>query len=88
MRLLPQAEGTEQVFGQAWNIAYVLRTANTRAGSIGSFRLTSDTGAQNRVVCLCAEGLERTGPTRFVTEKRDFVPQGALEILVAAPLEQ
>jgi Domain of unknown function (DUF4424) len=88
MKLLPQAEGTEQVFGQAWNIAYVLRTANTWAGPIGSFRLTIDKGAQNRVVSLCAEGLERAGPTRFVMEKRDFVPQGDLEILVVAPLEE
>lgn len=88
MKALPKVEETDQVFGQAWNIAYVLRTANTWAGPIGSFRLTIDKGATDRVVSLCAEGIEKTGPTTFVLERRDFTPDRDLDILVVAPMEQ
>ncbi len=87
MKALPKVEETDQVFGQAWNIAYILRTANSWAGPVGHFRLTVDKGAENRVVSLCASGLEKTGPTTFVLERDNFAPESDLDILVIAPME-
>ncbi|OIQ06434.1 MAG: hypothetical protein AUK60_07835 [Rhodobacteraceae bacterium CG2_30_10_405] len=74
--------------GMAWNIEYVLRTANSWAGPIGRFRLTLDKGGKGNVISLCADGIRKTGPTTFVMEKTDFTPSRDLEILVVAPLTQ
>ena len=72
-------------FGVAYNIAYVLRTANSWAGPIGKFTLTLDKGDPGNVISLCAEGVKKTGPTRFVIEKTDHTPTEDLEILVVQP---
>lgn len=85
--VLPKDPDFEQVYGTAWNIQYVLRTANSWAGPIGRFRLTLDKGAEDRVISLCAEGVKKTGPTTFVIEKTDFVPEGDLDILLVAPMQ-
>lgn len=71
--------------GIAHNLAYVLRTANSWAGPIGQFRLTLDKGAAENLISLCAEGVEKTGPTTFVVEKTDYTPDRDLEILIVAP---
>ena len=72
-------------YGISYHIAYVLRTANSWAGPIGRFRLTLDKGSEGNIVSLCAEGIRKTGPTTFVMERRDFVPDRDLEILLVAP---
>lgn len=77
--------GTGANYGTALNIAYVLRTANSWAGPIGHFRLTLDKGAPRNVISLCAEGVKKTGPTTFVIEKTDYVPDRDLEILIVRP---
>lgn len=82
----PEADGTVYSMGMSWNIAYVLRTANSWAGPIKRFKLTVDKGAPENIVSLCADGINKTGPTTFVMEKTDFVPDRDLEILVAAPM--
>lgn len=79
-------DGTVTSWGTSWNIAYVLRTANSWAGPIGKFRLTIDKGAPEHIVSLCADGIKKTGPTTFVMEKTNFTPERDLEILVAAPM--
>lgn len=80
-------EGEEQMtMGVATNIAYVLRTANSWAGPIGHFKLTIDKGAEENIISLCADGLVKTGPTSFVMEKTDFVPERDLEILLVKPM--
>lgn len=71
--------------GVAYNIAYVLRTANSWAGPIGDFRLTIDKGAAENILSLCAEGVEKTGPTTFEIRKTDFTPDRDLEILIVTP---
>lgn len=81
----PQA-GEEDAVGMAYYISYVLRTANSWAGPIGRFRLTLDKGAAENVISLCAEGVEKTGPTTFVVEKTDYSPERDLEILIVAPM--
>jgi len=73
-------------FGTAYETAYVLRTANSWAGPIGTFRLTLDKGKPENILSLCAEGVKKTGPTTFVIEKRDFTPDRDLNILVVQPL--
>ena len=82
----PEADGMVYSMGMSWNIAYVLRTANSWAGPIKRFKLTVDKGAPENVVSLCADGIKKTGPTTFVMEKTDFTPDRDLEILVAAPM--
>lgn len=74
------------VTGLAYNIAYVLRTANSWAGPIGRFRLTLDKGHPDNTLSLCAKGLTKTGPTRFTLEQRDFRPDADLEVLIVRPL--
>lgn len=73
--------------GVSYHIAYVLRTANSWAGPIGRFRLTLDKGDPANVISLCAEGVEKTGPTTFVIEKTDYTPDRDLEILIMQPAE-
>ncbi|MFZ1469715.1 MAG: DUF4424 family protein [Paracoccaceae bacterium] len=72
-------------FGTAYNIAYVLRTANSWAGPIGTFRLTLDKGAPGNVISLCADGVKKTGATTFAVEKTDYTPTRDLEVLVLVP---
>jgi hypothetical protein len=72
-------------FGTAYTLSYVLRTANSWAGPIGSFRLTLDKGDPGNVISLCAEGVTKTGPTTFVIEKTDYTPDRDLEILIVEP---
>lgn len=86
-RLQGGSSGDGYYTGMAWNIDYVLRTANSWAGPIGRFRLTLDKGSERNIISLCATGIEKTGPTTFVMEKRDFVPDRDLEILIVSPLE-
>jgi hypothetical protein len=83
----PPLDGVVYSMGMSWNIAYILRTANSWAGPIKRFTLTIDKGDPGNIVSLCADGIKKTGPTTFVMEKTDFVPDRDLHILVAAPLE-
>ena len=78
-------DGKAESFGYAVYTDYVLRTANSWAGPIGKFRLTLDKGDPGNVISLCIDGVTRTGPTTFVVEKTDFVPDRDLEILVVEP---
>jgi hypothetical protein len=83
----PPLDGEVYSMGLSWNIAYVLRTANSWAGPIGRFKLTIDKGDPGNIVSLCAEGIRKTGPTTFVMEKTDYVPDRDLHILIAAPMQ-
>lgn len=80
--------GETYYMGMAWNISYVLRTANSWAGPIGKFRLTLDKGAPGNVISLCADGVRKTGPTTFVVEKTNYSPEKDLEILVVKAMER
>lgn len=80
------AGGEVYRLGTSYETAYVLRTANSWAGPIGTFRLTLDKGKPENILSLCADGVKKTGPTTFVVEKRDFIPDRDLHILVVQPL--
>ena len=79
-------DGEAYSMGMSWNIAYVLRTANSWAGPIGRFKLTIDKGDVRNILSLCADGIKKTGPTTFMMEKIDFTPMQDLEILIATPM--
>jgi hypothetical protein len=69
----------------AYQIDYILRTANTWKGPIGKFKLTIDKGDPRNILSLCADGVKKTGPTTFVIEKTDYTPPEDLSILIATP---
>lgn len=73
-------------YGLSYNIQYVLRTANSWAGPIGSFRLTLDKGSPQNVISLCADDVRKVGPTTFVIEKANYTPDRDLDILVVTPM--
>jgi hypothetical protein len=85
--LTPHEQASDNNYGTSYNISYVLRTANSWAGPIGKFRLTLDKGDAGNVISLCAEGVTKTGPTTFVVEKTDYVPEKDLEVLVVVPMQ-
>ena len=88
VKALKNPEGSDYGdFGTAYFISYVLRTANSWAGPIGSFRLTIDKGNPDNIVSLCADGVKKTGPTTFVVEKTNYTPDRDLEILVVVPAD-
>ena len=74
--------------GTAILLDYVLTTANTWHGPIGSFRLTIDKGRPDNILSLCIDGIRKTGPTTFVVEKKEFTPRQDLRILIVSGLEQ
>lgn len=87
-KALKNPEGDEfGNYGTAYNISYVLRTANSWAGPIGKFTLTLDKGDPKNVISLCAEGVKKTGPTTFVVEKTDYSPDRDLEVLIVQPMQ-
>lgn len=71
--------------GIAYNLAYVLRTANSWAGPIGDFTLTLDKGAAENVISLCADGVRKTGSTTFEIRKTGYSPDRDLDILIVTP---
>jgi hypothetical protein len=79
-------DGEVYAMGLSYNIAYVLRTANSWAGPIGRFTLTVDKGAPENIVSFCADGVRKTGPTTFVVEKTNYTPTDDLHILIALPM--
>lgn len=88
-KALKNPEGDEfGNYGTAWNISYVLRTANSWAGPIGKFTLTLDKGDPKNVISLCAEGVKKTGPTTFVVEKQNYSPDRDLELLIVQPMQR
>jgi hypothetical protein len=77
-----EEQGETNYVGSASYPEYVLRTANSWAGPIGKFKLTVDKGRPENVVSFCADGVTKTGPTTFVVEKTDYVPEKDLQILI------
>lgn len=63
-------------------LRYILSTARNWAGPIGSFRLTLDKGSPARVASTCFSGLKQSGPTTFVAEKKDFMADEDLGVLL------
>jgi hypothetical protein len=83
--LLAQAGEDEQPL--AHTVEYVLMTAHTWAGDIGTFHLTIDTGAPDALLSVCDIGfgqtrLQQTGATTYEVTLRDWSPTRDLAILI------
>lgn len=87
-RLHRRTAGAVAGTGTAILLDYVLTTANTWQGPIGQFRLTIDKGKPDNVLSLCIDGLRKTGPTTFVSEKKEFTPTDDLRLLIVSGLEE
>ncbi len=79
----PEAGNTHH--GNAFNISYVLTTAKTWKGPIGTFKLTLDKLKETNVLSVCMDGLEKSGPTTFTVTKTNYTPEKDLEVLVVTP---
>ena len=66
-------------------IAYVLKTANNWAGTIGSFSLTVDKGSTKNLVSFCGTNVRKIGPTTFEMTKEHFYPERDFEVLILTP---
>lgn len=86
-KALRKSDGEESWYGMAYYIDYVLTTAKTWAGPIGSFKLTLDKGDPRNVISLCIDGIKKTGPTTFVVEKKNFVPERDLQVLLVPSVD-
>jgi hypothetical protein len=73
--------------GTALLLDYVLTTANTWHGPIGTFRLTIDKGKPGNILSLCIDNIRKTGPTTFVVEQHAFTPSRDLRLLIVSPPE-
>jgi len=67
---------------QERRISYVLSTGANWAGPIGSFKLTIDPGASDRLVSFCPGRLKPTAPNALEFTAKDFKPEGDLKILI------
>jgi hypothetical protein len=73
--------GREAGIGER-RINYVLKTGANWAGPIGSFKLTIDPGAKDRLVSFCAGALRPTAPNGLEYTAGDFKPGADLKILI------
>jgi hypothetical protein len=87
-RLHRQGAGEMAGTGTAILLDYVLTTAHTWHGPIGTFRLTLDKGKPSNVLSLCIDGIRKTGPTTFTWEKKNFTPTRDLRLLIVSGLEE
>jgi hypothetical protein len=87
LRLHPAAGAEFSGTGMALYLDYVLTTANTWNGPIGTFHLTIDKGHPRNILSLCIDGLRKTGPTTFEMEKKEFRPDQDLRLLIVTGLE-
>lgn len=66
-------------------IDYILTTGANWAGPIGDFHLTVDKEQPNAIISFCADGVSKTGPTRFEVRRKNFTPTADLHILILEP---
>ncbi len=83
LRRVKMAKQTGKGMGTSF-IDYILTTGANWKGTIGTFKLTIDKGKPGNLVSLCMNGMRRTGPTSFVTMRRNFEPKRDLSILIVS----
>jgi hypothetical protein len=67
---------------QERRIKYVLKTGANWAGPIGTFKLTIDPGAGDRLVSFCAGRLQPAASSALEFTAKDFKPDADLKILI------
>lgn len=65
-------------------VPYILTTANTWAGPIGTFTLTVDKGKPDAILSLCRDGIRKTGPTTFQWSADHYTPSDDLRVLIVS----
>jgi hypothetical protein len=76
----------DMIWDRSFDVEYILKTGANWKGPIKRFELILDKGEKDSLVSLCWSDLNKASPTRFVWEKKDFVPTRDLKILfVSAP---
>ncbi|PIK74673.1 hypothetical protein CS379_01295 [Methylobacterium frigidaeris] len=83
-RLIAASPEKEQDTTRAAEVPYIVTTARNWAGRIGRFTLTVDKGSPTALVSFCRKGVRKTGPTTFVWEAKDYVPDADLRILIVS----
>lgn len=78
---LQAATGQDALIGER-TMGYVLKTGANWAKPIGTFHLTIEKDAPEQLITLCAEGLKKTGPTRFELTRKDFSPEQDIRIMM------
>jgi Domain of unknown function (DUF4424) len=63
-------------------INYALKTGGDAAAPIGSFKLTIDPGAGDRLVSFCPGRLKPAAPGALTFTAKDFTPEGDLKVLI------
>jgi hypothetical protein len=63
-------------------INYALKRGGDGAAPIGSFKLTIDPGAGDRLVSFCPGRLKPAAPDALTFTAKDFTPEGDLKILI------
>ena len=76
-----RARASENQSAGAAIVDYILTTGAGWKGTIGRFKLTVDKGQPGDLVSLCMGGMRKTGPTTFVTTRRNFEPKRELSLL-------
>ena len=85
-KALTSTEGDEYgAVGAAYYTSYVLRTANSWAGPIGTFRLTVDKGAPDNILATCIDGLEEISPGKYRFEAVSYSPDRDIDIVTITP---
>lgn len=75
-------DGNVSYGGTSTHVTYVLRTANSWAGPIKSFKLTVDKGNKDNVLSICADGIKKVSPTSFSLTLTNYSPDRDLEFVV------
>jgi Domain of unknown function (DUF4424) len=63
-------------------MGYVLTTGANWAKPIGTFRLTIEKDSPEQLLTVCADGLKKTGPTRFELLRKDFSPEQDIKMMM------
>jgi len=66
-------------------ISYILKTGANWSGPIRDFRLVVDKGDPKALVSFCGDGVRKIAPTQFEMRRKDFTPDGNLEVLILKP---
>lgn len=79
-----QGKDAEALRPDVW-IGYVLTSGANWKGPIGRFRMVVDKGDAKNLVSFCADGVKKTGPTRFEVTHENFTPKADVNILLVKP---
>ena len=78
---MKRSTGDDQMISER-TMGYVLTTGANWAKPIGTFRLTIEKDSPEQLLTVCADGLEKTGPTRFELLRKDFSPEQDIRMMM------